>query len=376
MHEPSYSQLIINGKNLAESELADRGRQILASPGAEEWEKKLWSFILQWISPSEYLEVQTSGSTGSPKTFPAPKEKMINSALMTGDFLGLQAKDRCLLCLPADFIAGKMMIVRAFVLGLDLTGMKPSGNPLADLGGTFTLASMTPMQIYNIIKAGDLRKLEQIGCLLAGGAPLGRRLEDQLASLDNTTYHTYGMTETYTHVAMKRLNGPGKQERFYAMKGITFSQDQRGCLIIHAPALADRPVVTNDVVKLTDDSSFLFLGRYDEVINSGGIKVHPGHIEDKLSPHLAGRYMISSAPDEKLGEKVILVIESSTLEANELARLREVFGKILSGAETPREIYRVDKLPATASGKTDRKRFPGLPDGSYGSDSTSTLTPS
>jgi O-succinylbenzoic acid--CoA ligase len=376
MNDRSYKQLIINGKPRVEKELVSHGREVITSSGTEDWEKELWTFILQWLSPAKYMEVRTSGSTGSPKTFLALKEKMINSALMTGDFLGLQQKERCLLCLPVDFIAGKMMVVRAFILGLDLTAMKPTGNPLLDIEGTFALAAMTPTQIHNILETGQTRKLEKIDHLLVGGAPLGRRLEDHLARLDNHTYHTYGMTETFTHVAMKRLNGTGKQDRFHAMKGISFSQDHRGCLVIHAPALADLPVVTNDIVKLTGDSSFEFLGRYDEVINSGGIKVHPGHIEDKLSPYLVNRYTISSVPDEKLGEKVILVIEGSKMESGELARLREVFRKVLSKAEIPREIYWMEHFPVKASGKTDRQRITGLTGVSYGSDSTSTATPS
>ena len=349
-----YKSLIVSGKFYSENELMDFAKEQLTRNSVPSWEANLFEFILEWLSDSQRLRVKTSGSTGNAKWIEVEKEKMVISARMTGQFFNLQKNDKVLLCLPVDFIAGKMMVVRAIVLGLNIIPIEPSSNPLKNLNESFDFTAMTPLQVYSILKEKDgINKLNQIQNLIIGGGEINTNLLNEIRKLKNNTYHTYGMTETLTHVALKKLNGNKPDSWFNALPGIEFLKDDRECLTIYAPHLAKQFFITNDIVDLKDNKTFDFIGRYDNVINSGGIKIFPESIEQKLQPFISDRFVIGSLPDDKFGQKVVLVIER---ERQSGVDFKEVFKEInLSKPEIPKEVYLLDSFPETESGKIIRQ---------------------
>ena len=345
------SSLTVNSKQYPESELANFCFSKLASFSLQSWEYDLYSFILQWISEEEYIKVKTSGSTGKPKEMKFAKKAMVASAKLTGNFLNLQKGDKALLCLPMGFIAGKMMVVRAFVRGLDLVPVEPSGNPLQEINGIFDFAAMTPMQVFNILNdTNGIEKLNKIKNLIIGGGEINPKLEKRLKLLKNNTYHTYGMTETLTHIALRKINGENRNDSFMALKNIWFEQDERNCLIIHSPHISNEKIITNDIVTLKSKTKFEFLGRFDNIINSGGIKIIPEIIENKLEAFINQRFFIYGQPDEKLGEKIVLVIEGKSDN-----QIEETLEKIpFSKFEKPKEVIFMDGFVETGNGKINR----------------------
>ena len=203
---------------------------------------------------------------------------MKNSAQLTGKTFELKEGDSTLLCMPMKYVAGKMMVVRALALGLDLKVVEPSSSPLKGLNKPIDFAAMVPLQLEK-----SLNQLDKVKTLIVGGGQVNPALVDKLRDISTQVYETYSMTETLTHVAIKPLNGPNKQDVFQALDGVQFEIDERDCLVIHAPMLNPNPVLTNDLVALIDETSFHWLGRYDNVINSGGIKIIPEKVEAKLT---------------------------------------------------------------------------------------------
>jgi len=344
-----YMSLTISGKVYSEKELTDLAQSQITRKAILPWEKSLFKFILDWLSDSDFISIQTSGSTGAAKTMEVEKGKMVRSAQLTGQFFNLQKNDKALLCLPVDFIAGKMMIVRAFVLGLNVVPVEPSGNPLQKLTEFFDFAAMTPMQIYNTLKHEDgFQKLNQVKELIIGGGEVNHTLLSEVRKLENKTYHTYGMTETLTHVALKRLNGHNPECCFNALQGVNFEKDDRDCLVISAPHLSEKKFITNDIVELENNQSFNFIGRYDNVINSGGIKISPEKVEQKLSSLIQNRFILAGLPDDLLGQKVVLIIEGqarSSIDFTNTALLKY---------EIPKQVFFIDNFPETESGKIIR----------------------
>lgn len=318
------------------------------------WEKAVWSFIEQWFDSSDYITLQTSGSTGTPKQLKVEKKHMSNSALMTLDFLKLQAGNSALLCLSADYIAGKMMIVRALLGGLDLILGEPLGNPLKDIKEQIDFAAMVPLQVQKVIEEEGTEKLESIRHLIIGGAAVSPTLASQLAPLNSHVWATYGMTETVSHIALKRLSGDKLTDAFTPLSGVSISTDQRDCLVIDAPHLCPDTIVTNDMVSIDEHQHFTFLGRYDNIINSGGVKLVPESIEAKISHLIKERFIISSLADERLGQKVVLVIESTNKEI-ERSMLIEEMKPLLTNYELPRQIICVPQFKETKSGKIMRQ---------------------
>jgi O-succinylbenzoic acid--CoA ligase len=348
-----FLTLTIKGQSFKEKDLNLLCRQKLSEEKLPDWERNLYSFIQDWISNESAIEVKTSGSTGSPRRLRIEKSKMIQSALLTGKFFHLNPGDNALLCLPVGFIAGKMMVVRSFVLGLNLIPVEPKGSPLENLNNDFVFAAMTPMQMSNILKeSGGFDKLNRIEKLIIGGADIHPDLLQKIRLLKNESYHTYGMTETLTHIAVRRLNAPGENDNFKALPGIRFQKDDRSCLAIIAPHLRDSKIQTNDIIELISDTAFRFLGRIDFIINSGGIKLSPEEIELKLNPFIQRRFIIAGFPDDRLGQKIVLIIEGSPNEKIDLKKLAEKAG--LSKFETPGEVIYSDRFPSTESGKVIR----------------------
>ncbi|MBJ6369166.1 AMP-binding protein [Snuella sedimenti] len=307
--------------------------------------RKVGAFLLDWTDNNDYLEVKTSGSTGVPKPIRLSKEAMCNSALATGEFFDLRPGQKALHCLPTEFIAGKMMLVRALMLGLEIDVVQPEANPLAAVNTNYDFCAMTPFQV-----TASLENLDTIKTLIIGGAPVGTTLVKALMEKKVNAFETYGMTETITHIAAKPVNGPFADSCFKVLPNVSIAQDNRGCLVINAPRLSKVPIVTNDIVKVHTPTAFEWLGRYDNVINSGGIKLFPEQIEAKLQDKIKQRFFIASEPDENLGARVILVIEGkSPVNASQLF-------SGLSKYEIPKHVYTITKFAETPSGKVQRSK--------------------
>jgi O-succinylbenzoic acid--CoA ligase len=349
-----YNSIRINGEFFQEKLLKDHCLIKISEDTLPLWEKNLYNFILEWIFDDPFIKVKTSGSTGNPKWIRIEKDKMIQSALMTGRFFDLKKSDKALLCLPVDFIAGKMMVVRSIILGLNLILIEPAGYPLKNTAESFDFAAMTPLQVSNILseKAGT-EKLNRIGKLIIGGADIHPELLNEIKSLRNETWQTYGMTETITHVAVRKLNSSGETEFYQALPGVKFDQDERNCLIIQAPQLCETKVITNDIVELKNEREFKFIGRYDNIINTGGIKLSPEEIEAKLFPFIHHRFIVAGLPDIKLGQKLVLIIESREWEDIDLKKLAERSN--LRKFEIPKQVFFLAPFSLTENGKINRK---------------------
>ena len=293
-----------------------------------------------------YVEVKTSGSTGEPKRMRVEKCRMLNSARITCDFLGLKRGDTALLCLSTEYIAGKMMVVRALERSMKLVSIEPQGCP--EWEGTVDLAAMVPLQVWNLLHQCPSR-LTHIRHLLIGGGAIDERLEEALQDLPNAVWSTYGMTETLSHIALRRLNGPTASSWYTPFDGVTLSKTEEGCLVIEAPAVHEGQLITNDMVELRSDGCFRILGRKDNVICSGGVKIQMEEVERLLRPHLPIPYMITRAKDERLGETVVLLMEGGS--PNEAKAVCE---RVLPKYWQPRRIVSVASLPMTATGKPAR----------------------
>lgn len=318
-----------------------------------DFEIQAGDFLLDWLSPSSTILVRTSGSTGIPKTIGLEKEFMVNSALATGKFFRLSPGNKALLCLSSEYIAGKMMLVRAMVLGLELDVVAPSSNPMVGLEKDYDFGAMVPLQAQN-----TLSELDRVKTLLVGGAPMTNELRQALSMKRNAIYSTYGMTETITHIAAKKVSGVQKSDTegsFELLPEVSISKDERGCLVIDAPKVAKEAVLTNDLVELVDDTHFKWLGRYDNIINSGGVKLIPEQIEGKLSKIISNRFFVIGIPDNKLGEKMVLLIEGQIHNKEDLHQKIKAL-KTLSKFEIPKKLFFVNQFLETPTGKIQRKK--------------------
>ena len=318
----------------------------------KEYERGIGNFLLDWLDDSETLEVHTSGSTGVPKVIALEKEHMVNSALATGVFFKMGSGTTALQCLSADHIAGKMMLVRAMVLGWEIDMVEPSSNPLQFTSKYYDFVAMVPLQVQ-----GSMSYLNQIDNLIIGGAPISPELKLSLSKVNTKVYGTYGMTETITHIAVKELAKGSEDYNYKTLPDVILSLDPRGCLVIEAPKISDTVIVTNDLVKLISPTEFQWLGRYDNIINSGGIKLIPEQLESKLSILIESRFFVAGVPDAVLGQKLILVVEGKINE-NQLSLEIESL-KSISKFEIPKKIFSVDHFVETGSGKVNRNRTLG-----------------
>jgi O-succinylbenzoic acid--CoA ligase len=323
------------------------------------FQKVIGDFLLDWLNDKDAISVSTSGSTGTPKLLALKKQSMVHSALATGDYFGLAPGNTALHCLPTGFIAGKMMLVRALILGLELDLVEPSAQPLLYIDKPYDFCAMVPLQLQN-----SINQLRDIKTLIVGGAAVSNKLQNKIQETSCDIYATYGMTETITHIAVKKLNNfsslggsTTKQpddETFETLPNISISKDDRECLVINAPQLTDVPVVTNDIIELCSKNSFKLLGRIDNVINSGGIKLFPEHIEKKLSEIINVSFFLAAKKDDSLGECLILVIEGSY----DIEHITETIKKLpnLNAYEIPKQIFCIPQFAKTNSGKLLRKQ--------------------
>ncbi len=307
-------------------------------------------FLDEWNNPKNTVEVQTSGSTGVPKCIRVEKQRMLNSARITCDFLGLKTGDTALLCMPLDYIAGKMVVVRSIERQLRLTTVEASGHPLKNITNSFDFAAMVPMQVYNSLQVPEEReKLRTIKHLIIGGGPINDDLQQQLSSFPNNVWSTYGMTETLSHIALRRLNSENASLWYTPFNTVSISLNANGCLVIEAPLVHEGRLETHDRAEIRD-GKFRILGRLDNVINSGGIKIQAEEVEEMLRPHIKMPYLISKCKDKKFGEVVVLLTESP-----DISLIKEVCSNVLPKFWQPKHYLYTSHIPLTGTGKPARK---------------------
>lgn len=303
------------------------------------------AFLREWVNANDYIVAHTSGSTGKPKEIRLPKSDMLASARNTIKRFDIGNSSRLLSPLSADYIAGKMMIVRALEAECTLVIEHPSNSPLKADYGYIDLMAVVPSQCISLINNDVAR--QRLKHVIVGGAPMQRQLEAKMKTMPWETYATYGMTETCSHVALRCCG----EEHYEAMPGIEFHQDNRGCLVIEAPQFSFRRLITNDMVDLTDCRHFKWLGRYDNVINSGGIKFFPEQLEKMLEGKLPAPFYISAAKDDTWGEAVGITLLKGSIDE---AGVKEICERILPRYSVPKYIRFVDRMAYTDSGKLRR----------------------
>ena len=318
---------------------------------SNEFETKVLDFVKEWFSESKTVKIQSSGSTGIPKIFEVEKIKMLNSAEMTCNFLGLNEGDVALICLPIEYISGKMMAVRSILRKLKLIIAEPSANPLQNINEKIDFCAMTPLQVEN-----SLDKLHLIKNLIIGGASVSETLKQKISqtlTLSNSRtqiFETYGMSETLSHIALRQIF-PNQEDWFTVFEGVEISLDERNCLIIFAPKLNSEVLHTNDLVEINHKNQFRFLGRLDNVINSGGAKIFPEELEKIVKQHIPNEVVLIGVADEKLGQKLILIIEGTESQAIN-QKLSAINYK--KSFHKPKGIIFVNKIPRTPNGKVNR----------------------
>lgn len=343
-----HNQFKLNGYYFSAEDLMDLGYDFIKE--GVPYEVAIGHFIMDWMNKEDHIHVKTSGSTGDPKMIKISKQAMVKSAIRTGNFFEVQTGDTALHCLPTDFIAGKMMLVRAMILGLSLDLVRPTTQPMKNVDSFYDFVAMTPMQAQN-----SLGRLNQIKTLIIGGAPIYPELNSKLVALHKNCFETYGMTETISHIAATKLSIP--KAPFHVLDGIHLEIDSEGCLVVDAPDITDQLIYTNDLVEMHNEKTFTYLGRRDNVINSGGIKILPEVVERKLMHHMQFPFFLFGIPDEFLGQKLIMVIESNYDQFEEVEKqiaACENLGKF----EVPKALYFVSKI-LTNNGKYLRARTVG-----------------
>ena len=344
----------------------------------------LEDFLSEWNNGSDRVLVHTSGSTGKPKPMMVEKKRMLNSARITCDFLGLKPGDSALLCMSLDYIAGKMVVVRSIERHLHLISVSPSGHPLKDIdlkdangkdvNGEISFAAMVPMQVYNTLQVPEEReRLTHVRHLIIGGGAIDASLEKELQALPGNIaiWSTYGMTETLSHIALRRINGAEASEWYQPFDSVKISQTEEGCLVIDAPLVCAETLVTNDIVEIesyiynkVEKLRFRIKGRKDNVICSGGIKIQIEEVEALLKPYLEKPFMLAKKKDEKFGEIAVLLTEDEDLKKVEATIRRLLSGKSDDSNKSseskshkywiPREYRYVEHLPLTETGKPKR----------------------
>lgn len=354
---PTYKNIHLkfkwNGYNFNREELHEVAYSLVKE--GEPYEQSIGDFLMDWLNEKEYIDVKTSGSTGIPKLVRLKKQYMVNSSIATGDFFNVSVGDTALHCLPAEYIAGKMMLVRALILGLEVDLVAPSLYPLSDSNRKYDFCAMIPLQLQNSLPYVNLIKT-----VIVGGATVSNELVEAIQEKETLIYETYGMTETVTHIAAKQLNNLPSEKlahpnAFKTLPDVTVTKDKRDCLVINAPNISDEAIVTNDLVNLVSDREFEWLGRHDNVINSGGVKLLPEQIEAKLDKIISNRFFVAGLPDEELGNRLVLIVEGNAIDIKVLsAQIASL--ETLTRYEVPKEIFSLPRFKETENGKIKRKK--------------------
>lgn len=319
--------------------------------------KPVIDFLQKWWDENDYIEFTTSGSTGQPKPIGISKASMLTSASITNDYFGLNKTSVALLCLPTQFIAGAMMVVRALERSYELLAVKPSGNPFSrETTKPIGFCACTPMQVAAALGNTTFeQRFESVETIIIGGAEIPAELEKKLKLLNNRIYATYGMTETITHIAVRAVNGKNKSNTFTVLPGFTIETDERNALVIEAAHLPGK-IITNDLVEISGNQ-FKWIGRADNVINSGGFKFSPEELEKLIEGLFPYKYVISSMPDQILGNKLVLVLEAESLSETEKRHVINRVNTVLNGQKKIHDLRILGDFPVTDTGKIKRKEI-------------------
>lgn len=320
-------------------------------------------FCLDWLNGKEEFDLSTSGSTGSPKKISVTREQLKASAQLTASYLNLKKEYTSLVCLDTRYIAGIMMLVRSLETGMNMYVVEPTANPFEKIPKDISIdfVALVPYQLEAILQSKHKSRLNSLKIVIIGGAAVSDKLRKSLAEFDCSFYSTYGMTETLSHIALQKLNGADAKNFFQVLRGISVRTDDRGCLVIQAPHVNPDPIITNDLVEMLDVDKFKWLGRVDNVINSGGVKVIPEKIESLIEPMmsalgLSNLFFIGGLPDEALGQTVALIVEGENLSATQEENLQQRFKESLSRYEIPKSIHCVTKFIQTDTGKINKPK--------------------
>lgn len=346
--------IVINGKTFTHEQIVNEQYSTTSN-----FEKTTLAFCRDWLIGEKTFHFTTSGSTGIPKSISFSRDQLTSSAQMTANVLGLKHGYTSLVCLDTQYIAGRMMLVRSFVTGMNILAVEPAANPLAQVEDDVKIdfAAFVPYQLRNIL-ASDPKKFNKIGVSIIGGGEIDPSLKANLLDFQTSSYATYGMTETISHIALMRLTGREPQNYFQALPGIRLKKDARSCLVIDVP-FVDDPVITNDLVEMISEKEFKWLGRIDNIINSGGVKIVPEEVESALGKifHQMGwphRFFIAGIPDSKLGQKICLFIEGDSAPSNVVDELLQKIKQQVSRFEVPKDIRFVKSFQETKTGKINR----------------------
>lgn len=342
----SHKTISINKRTAALSEIISG-----SAASFSDFESETISFIEAWLSDQQTFLLKTSGSTGAPKEITLTRQQLATSAHRTINKLKLSEKNTALVCLDTKYIAGKMMLVRALEANMKIIAVEPSSNPIKDLNEQANFAAFVPLQLDEIFKdKGSIETLNRFQSIIIGGAAVSYSLLEKIKLLSCDVYATYGMTETVSHIALQKLNGADAQDSFEVFPDIKINVDERDCLVIELPGFRE-PIITNDLVKIIDDSHFKILGRYDNIINSGGVKLIPETIEKKLSSLLNQSLFVAGVNDDRLGQKLVLIVEGK-----EVPDLSTLVKQSLSTYEVPKEIIYVTAFIRTETQKINRQK--------------------
>jgi len=342
-------RLLLEGKEYAPEDISR-----LVAEGAGNCPPALWDlylFLNEWFDASPIITVHTSGSTGVPKELVVRKDRMMQSARLTCEFLNLQAGDTALLCMNLRYIGAMMMVVRSLVAGLNLVVRPASGHPLSDVEVPLKFAAMVPLQVYNTLRVpAERKRLEHTDILIIGGGAVDDSLEAELKTIPIAAYSTYGMTETLSHIALRRLNGEAASKCYYPFPSVELSLSAENTLIVKAPLICDDVLQTNDIACLCSDGGFTIAGRKDNVINSGGIKIQAEEMENRLQPFIPVPFAVTAVPDPRLGQALTLLIAGKP----DIKELENKLQAVLETYYRPKHIFITELIPQTENGKIDR----------------------
>lgn len=340
-----HDSILVNGRGAALSEILSG-----SVPPQSAFERETFEFIIRWLKGDQAFTLNTSGSTGTPKEITVTRSQLIQSARRTIRALGLSADNTALVCLDTKYIAGKMMLVRALEANMKIVAVEPSSNPVNDLSVQPGFGAFVPLQLDEIFKdEKSINTLNQFKSVILGGASVSTTLLEKIRTLSCAVYATYGMTETVSHIALQKLNGEDAREYFETLPEIKIKTDERDCLVIGLPDFHE-PIITNDIVQIINNTEFKILGRYDNVINSGGVKLVPETIEKKIEPLLASQtFFIAGVNDDRLGQKLVLIVEGKSRQ-----ELPATLKHALSTYEVPKEIFYLDEFVRTETQKINR----------------------
>lgn len=343
---------IIQGKAYKYADLMQQCQLMQVDKTIASWEKDIWSFIQVCVNDDiASFDAETSGSTGFPKKIHIRKDYAVASAQKTIAFFHLQPHSKLHLCMHAKYIGAKMMIHRALACGMELTYSEPTMDALAAIDHHVDFCACVPLQLIDLLNKNPQGN-PLIACLIIGGAPLDQVWKSRLIQHQTQYYQTFGMTETISHIALLHLNAA--QTSYTLLPGIQISTDERSCMVIDAADIGVHHLQTNDIIQAVGTNEFIWKGRADNIINSGGVKLYPEEIEAKIAHLFDSAFFVAGVPDVKLGEHLVLIVEASTRVKSSdeiLLSLKSLLDKY----QVPKEVVLLARFIYTETNKINRK---------------------